>query len=137
MNGNLVNIMLDRDSWCAADDMADHREMVSVPSDMTIKDFVWKVCRDYLRDVWRGEWRVYSGGDRPDRLGELLFSIKPAHPCTVDVFSDWTDKGIPEKIYFKIVFPWEDKKSAVAKSKDSFTLYKEGFLSKLFKIRNR
>ena len=59
MNNNLVNIMLNRDSWCAADDVADHREMVSVPSDMTIKDFVWEVCRDYL--VWRGEWQVYSG----------------------------------------------------------------------------
>lgn len=135
MKDKLVNIILNRDSWCAADDVVDHREMVSVPSNMTIKDFVWEVCRDYL--VWRGEWHVYSGDDRPDGLGELLFSIKPAHPCTVDVFSDWTDKGIPEKIYFKIVFPWEDKKSDVAEKIDSFTLYKEGFLSKLFKIRNR
>jgi len=138
MKSKRVNIILNRDSWCAADDMTDHREIVSVPADMSIKDFVWEVCRDYLRDVWRGEWLVYSGGEHPDDLGELLFSIKTAHPCTVNVISDWADgDGIPEKIYFKLVFSWEVKKYTIAESKDSFTLYKERLLSKLFKIRNQ
>ena len=36
MNREIVNISLNRDSVCMADDMNDHREIVFVPADMTV-----------------------------------------------------------------------------------------------------
>ena len=118
----------------------DHREVVFVPADITIKEFVRTACFNYLKggSVWRGEWLVYSGERDTEGLGELLFSIDTAHPCTIRLYSDWADgKGIPEKIYFRSQSdPWLDK-STIGVGKESFTLYKEGWLAKLFKIRNR
>ena len=140
INNEMVRVFLNRDSICAADDTMDHREVVFVPSDITIKDFIWMVCLDYLQrgSVWRGEWLVYSGDRDTDGLGELFFTINTAHPCTIKLYSDWAEgKGIPEKIYFRnLSEPWLDK-STIGESKESFTLYKEGWLAKLFKIRNK
>ena len=140
MNREIVNISLNRDSVCMADDINDHREIVFVPADMTVKDFVRTVCLNYLKggSVWMGEWLVYSGDLDSDGLGELLFSIDTAHPCTIKIYSDWApDKGIPEKIYFRNLDAPGVDKSSIGESKESFTLYKEGWLAKLFKIRNR
>ena len=140
MNREIVNISLNRDSVCMADDINDHREIVFVPADMTAKDFVRTVCFNYLKggSVWMGEWLVYSGDLDSDGLGELLFSIDTAHPCTIKIYSDWApDKGIPEKIYFRNLNAPGVDTSLIGASKKSFTLYKEGLLAKLFKIRNR
>ena len=49
MNREIVNISLNRDSVCMADDINDHREIVFVPADMTAKDFVRTVCFNYLK----------------------------------------------------------------------------------------
>lgn len=64
-----------------------NREIV-VPADMTVKDFVRTACLNYLKDgsAWMGDWLVYSGDLDSDGLGELLFSIDTAHPCTVKLF---------------------------------------------------
>ena len=140
MNREIVNISLNRDSVCMADDINDHREIVFVPADMTVKDFVRTVCLNYLKggSVWMGDWLVYSGDLDSDGLGELLFSIDTAHPCTVKIHSDWdADKGIPEKIYFRYLKDSGADKNSIRESKKTFTLYKEGLLAKLFKIRNR
>ena len=136
----IVNISLNRDSVCMADDINDHREIVFVPADMTAKDFVRTVCFNYLKggSVWMGEWLVYAGDRDSDGLGELLFSIDTAHPCTIKIHSDWdADKGIPEKIYFRYLKDSGADKNSIRESKKTFTLYKEGLLAKLFKIRNR
>ena len=136
----IVNISLNRDSVCMADDINDHREIVFVPADVTAKDFVRTVCLNYLKggSVWMGEWLVYSGDLDSDGLGELLFSIDTAHPCTIKIYSDWAaGKGIPEKIYFKYLIDSGLDKRSIGGSKKIFTLYKEGLLAKLFKIRNR
>ena len=136
----IVNISLNRDSVCMADDINDHREIVFVPADVTAKDFVRTVCLNYLNggSVWMGDWLVYSGDLDSDGLGELLFSIDTAHPCTIKIYSDWAaGKGIPEKIYFKYLIDSGLDKRSIGESKKIFTLYKEGLLAKLFKIRNR
>ena len=136
----IVNISLNRDSVCMADDINDHREIVFVPADVTAKDFVRTVCLNYLKggSVWMGEWLVYSGDLDSDGLGELLFSIDTAHPCTIKIYADWAaGEGIPEKIYFKYLIDSGLDKRSIGESKKIFTLYKEGLLAKLFKIRNR
>ena len=103
----IVNISLNRDSVCMADDINDHREIV-------------------------------FGDLDSDGLGELLFSIDTAHPCTIKIYADWAaGEGIPEKIYFKYLIDSGLDKRSIGESKKTFTLYKEGLLAKLFKIRNR
>ncbi len=75
MNREIVNISLNRDAVCMVDDINDHREIVFVPADMTVKDFVRTACLNYLKDgsVWMGDWLVYSGDLDSGGLGELLF----------------------------------------------------------------
>lgn len=79
-------LYLNRDPVCAADDVDEHKRVLVIPADMTVKDFIWMLRNDYLWDVWRGKWTALAGE---------------------------------------------------TEVKESFNLYREGRLSKIFKIRNR
>lgn len=122
---------LNRDSICAADDVSEHKMFLSVPSDTTMKDFIWKLRNYYLRDVWKGQWTAWAGDISPNTLGDKLFVIDTKFPCKVDILSD---AELPEKIYFKYSWRPEPEETEV---KESFNLYREGRLSKIFKIRNQ
>ena len=86
---------------------------------------------DYLWDVWRGKWTALAGDISPNTLGDKLFVIDTKFPCEVDILSDGE---LPENIYFKYSWRPEPEETDV---KESFNLYREGRLSKIFKIRNR
>ena len=124
-------ICLNRDPVCAADDVDEHKRVIVIPADMTVKDFIWMLRNDYLWEVWRGKWTALAGDISPNTLGDKLFVIDTKFPCKVDILSD---AELPEKIYFK--YSWRPEPEEI-EVKESFNLYREGRLSKIFKIRNR
>ena len=89
----------------------------------------------YLWILVHGKWLAYSGDVYPDVLGDKLFIFDSKHPCKIDILSNWgKDNLLPDKMYFKII----DKEDSLdnVSIQYSFTLFKDGYLSKLFKIRN-
>ena len=136
-----VNIILNRESWCAADDGLDHHLNIKVPKTISVPELVWTLYQKYLWNIPHGKWLAYSGDVYPDVLGDKLFVFDSKHPCKIDVLSDCgKDNLLPDKIYFKIASPkcsWEKEDLLENLSiQYSFTLFKEGFLSKIFKIRS-
>lgn len=130
-----VNIILNRDSCCAADDCDDHHLTIKVPKTITVPDLIWMLYQKYLWILVHGKWLAYSGDVYPDVLGDKLFIFDSKHPCKIDILSNWgKDNLLPDKMYFKII----DKEESLdnVSIQYSFTLLKDGYLSKLFKIRN-
>lgn len=124
-------IHLTRDSVCMADDGYEHKRDISVPSDMTVEGIIRMVWEDYLREVGNRKWIAYSGDIYSGAHGQKLFLIDAAFPCKVDIFSGWdASRGLPDKIYFKLFYP--EKEIEDAEIKESFTLYRKGWLSRLF-----
>ena len=124
-------IKLNRDSVCMADDASAHDKVISVPSDISLKDFVRTVREDYLREAGKRKWLAFSGGACPGDLGERLFLIDAAFPCKVDVLSGWDNaRELPEKVYFKYFYP--ETEMADFEIKESFTLYRKSWLSRFF-----
>lgn len=124
-------IHLTRDSVCMADDGYEHKREVSVPSGMTLKEIIRMVWEDYLREVGKRKWMAYSGDIYSGTQGQRLFRIDAAFPCKVDIFSGWdATREMPDKIYFKINYP--ETEIEEAEIKESFTLYRDGWFSRLF-----
>lgn len=129
-------ISVNRDSVCAADDGIGHRRTISIPSDMTVKDIIWRVKNLYLWEVGKRKWIAYSGDTWSGELGQRLFLIDTTFPCNVALFSYWeTHQTMPDKIYFKSLFQEPEIKDS--EITETFTLYREGWFSRLFRIRNR
>ena len=136
-----VNIILNRESCCAADDCDDHHLTIKVPKNITVPDLVWTLYQKYFWYIPHGKWLAYSGDGYPDVHGDKLFVLDLKHPCKVDILSDWgKDNILPDKMFFKIVSFKNpgDKENPLdnVSIQYSFTLFKDGLLSKLFKIRN-
>ena len=126
-------IHLTRDSVCMADDGYEHRREISVPSGLTVKEIIRMVWEDYLREVGKRKWIAYSGDIYSGTQGQKLFRIDAAFPCKVDIYSGWdATRELPDKIYFKINYPETEIEDA--EIKESFTLYRNGWLSRLFLI---
>ena len=124
-------ISLTRDSVCMADDGYEHKREISVPSEITVKEIIQKVWEGYLREVGKRKWIAYSGDIYSGTQGQKLFRIDAAFPCKVDIFSGWdATQELPGKIYFKFFYP--ETEIADAEIKESFTLYRKGWLSRLF-----
>ena len=124
-------IYLTRDSVCMADDGYEHKRDISVPSGMTVKEIIRRVWEDYLREVGKRKWIAYSGDIYSGTQGQKLFRIDAAFPCKVDIFSGWdAAQELPDKIYFKIDYP--EMEIEDAEIKESFTLYRNGWLSRFF-----
>lgn len=124
-------IHLTRDSVCMADDGYEHKRDISVPSGMTVKEIIRVVWEDYLRKVGRRKWIAYSGDIYSGTQDQKLFRIDAAFPCKVDIFSGWDAvQELPDKIYFKINYP--EMEIEDAEIKESFTLYRNGWLSRFF-----
>ena len=124
-------IHLTRDSVCMADDGYKHKRVISVPSGMTVKEIIRMVWEGYLREVGKREWIAYSGDIHSGTQGQRLFRIDAAYPCKVDILSGWdAARELPDKIYFKINYPETEIEDA--EIKESFTLFRDGWLSRLF-----
>ena len=129
-------ISLNRNSVCAADDVLGHQKFITVPPDIAPDDFIRKVLEVYLWECGKRKWIAYCGDTYPDQLGDKLFMVDTTFPCKVSVFSNWFDNQvIPDKIYFELECREKDLNDA--EIKESFTLYQNGWLAKLFKIHNR
>ena len=61
-------ICLNRDPVCAADDVDEHKRVIVIPADMTVKDFIWMLRNDYLWEVWRGKWTALAHAEREMEL---------------------------------------------------------------------
>ena len=124
-------IRLTRDSVCMADDGYEHTRDIPVPSGMTVKEIIRMVWEGYLREVGKQKWIAYSGGIYPGAHGQKLFRIDAAFPCKVDIFSGWdATRDLPDKIYFKLFNPETEIEDS--EIKESFNLYRKGWLSRLF-----
>jgi len=56
-----VNIILNRDSCCAADDGDDHHLTIKVPKTTTVPDLIWMLYQKYLWILVHGKWLLRLG----------------------------------------------------------------------------
>ena len=44
-------ICLNRNPVCAADNVDEHKRVIVIPADMTVKDFIWMLRNDYIGNM--------------------------------------------------------------------------------------